>query len=341
MKEELISEISRQLNIMQDSGAESLCKAIYSATGKMALASLWDHPENENFVSIQHFKKRAAKTLAAYLAIYPKAGVYFSEDLSGIIEDIYETYRRNGFFYHSSHRLFSAAPSIGGMEQCTLYRGVPPDQKCCMSGLGLYGVRRDTNPSDKSVAEMFNMQTQPFHVYLQEVLRSNSWSKANWPEDAEFLRIASPFSRGYWKSNPDKTDNISMVRYGFPNKLYAFYRWRDGIFEQKPIPAWRIDDFRTIGQSGSGEYRRIACALLDHIGQLPPILVSFKDWIARIKLGYRLPPAEEDFFKLYSWPINYDVTPKTPQVFQREMSVMVYPILRQHLESIGYRFLEE
>ena len=130
MKEELISEISRQLNIMQDSGAESLCKAIYSATGKMALASLWDHPENENFVSIQHFKKRAAKTLAAYLAIYPKAGVYFSEDLSGIIEDIYETYRRNGFFYHSSHRLFSAAPSIGGMEQCTLYRGVPPDQKC-------------------------------------------------------------------------------------------------------------------------------------------------------------------------------------------------------------------
>ena len=132
-----------------------------------------------------------------------------------------------------------------------------------------------------------------------------------------------------------------MVRYGFPNKLYAFYRWRDGIFEQKPIPVWRIDDFRTIGQSGSGEYRRIACALLDHIGELPPILVSFKDWIARIKLGYRLPPAEEDFFKLYSWPINYDVTPKTPQVFQREMSVMVYSILRQHLGSIGYRFVEE
>ena len=45
MKDQLISEISKQLNIAETAGTESLCKAIYSATGKMALASIWDHPE--------------------------------------------------------------------------------------------------------------------------------------------------------------------------------------------------------------------------------------------------------------------------------------------------------
>ena len=74
MKDQLISEISKQLNIAETAGTESLCKAIYSATGKMALASIWDHPEDEKFVSIQHFKKRAAQVLDAYLSIYHRIG---------------------------------------------------------------------------------------------------------------------------------------------------------------------------------------------------------------------------------------------------------------------------
>ena len=87
MKDQLISEISKQLNIAETAGTESLCKAIYSTTGKMALASIWDHPEDEKFVSIQHFKKRAAQVLGAYLSIYPEAGHRFPLDRSGIIED--------------------------------------------------------------------------------------------------------------------------------------------------------------------------------------------------------------------------------------------------------------
>lgn len=341
MKDELISEISKQLYIAETPGIESLCNAIYSATGKMALASLWDHPEDEPFVSIQHFKKRTARVLDAYLAIYPKANLRFPADRSGIIEDIYETYRRNGFFYHASHRLSPSAPSSGGLEHCVLYRGTPPEQKCFMSGLGLYGIKRDI-VHRQSAAEMFDMQTQTISDYLQEVLRSNDWMEIDWPEDAEFLRLEPPFSRGYWKEKPDRTENISMAHYGAPNKLYAFYRWKDGHFEQKPIPAWRVDDFRTIGQPGYGEYRRIACGLLESVQRLPPIMVKATEkHTVSIKLGYRLPPAEEDFFKLYSWPINYNITPKTPQVFQREMSEMVYPVFKQHLEAIGYCFVEE
>ncbi len=341
MKDQLISEISKQLNIAETTGIESLCKAIYSATGKMALASIWDHPEDEDFVSIQHFKKRAIQVLDAYLSIYPEAEHRFPLDRSGIVEDIYEIYRRNGFFYHSSHRLYPAAPSTGGLGECILYRGAPPNQNCFLSGLGLYGVTRDTEHG-QSAAEMFDMQKQPLSDYLQEVLAGNNWNEVEWPEDAEFLRLKPPFSRGYWQEKPDKVETPSMARYGTPNKLYVFYRWFNGHFEQKSIPAWRVDDFRTIGQPGYGEYRRIACGLLEAAQQLQPVVVKgLPSHTVSIKLGYRLPPAEEDFFKLYSWPINYDITQKTPQVFQREMSEIVYPVFKQHLESIGYHFVEE
>lgn len=341
MKDQLISEISKQLNITETAGTESLCKAIYSATGKMALASIWDHPEDENFVSIQHFKKKAAQVLDAYLSIYPEAEHHFPPDRSGIVEDIYETYRRNGFFYHSSHRLYPAAPSTGGMGQCVLYRGVPPEKPCDMSGLGLYRVIKDAEYG-QSAAEMFEMQKLPLSDYLQEVLAGNDWNEVEWPEDAEFLRLKPPFLGGYWKEKPDKIETPSMARYGVPNRLYVFYRWLNGHFEQKSIPAWRVDDFRTIGQPGYGECRRIACGLLEAAQQLPPVRVKFSTkHTVSVKLKYRLPPAEEDFFKLYSWPINYDITQKTPQVFQREMSKTVYPVFKQHLESIGYRFVEE
>ena len=341
MKNQLISEISKQLNIAGTADTESLCKAIYSATGKMALASIWDHPEDEEFVSIQHFKKRAAQVLDAYLSIYPEAGRHYPPDRSGIIEDVYETYRRNGFFYHSSHRLYPAAPSTGGLGECVLYRGAPLEQKCFMSGLGLYGITKAENQA-QSAAEMFDMQKQPFSEYLQEVLASNDWNEADWPEDAEFLCLNRSFTKRYWQAKPDKAETPSMARYGAPNRLYVFYRWINGHFEQKSIPTWRVDDFRTIGRTSDREYQRIACALLDMLHQLPAITVkSTRNSTVKISVGYRLPPTEEDFLKLYSWPINYDITQKTPQVFQREMSEIVYPVFRQHLESIGYRFVEE
>ena len=338
MRDELISDLYKQLNISEPHGVESLCKAIYSATGKLALASLWDHPE-EPCVSIQHFKKRATQVLDAYLAIYPKAKFRFPEDRSGLIEDIYETYRRNGFFYYSPHHLSPAAPSIGGTKQCVLYRGASPETKLSMSGLGMYGTRENPNCS-RSAAEMFGLKNEHLTVSLQEALKRNNWMDIEWPEDTEFLRLNPPFSKGYWQNKPDKTENISMARYGAPRKLYVFYRWKDGHFEQKPIPAWRIEDYRDIGNPGYGEYRSIACGLLEAVQHLPPVTVKFDGSIAQIKLGYRLPPAEEDFFKLYSWPVNYDIAPDHAQVFQREMSKVVYPIFKEHLQSIGYCVVE-
>lgn len=83
-------------------------------------------------------------------------------------------------------------------------------------------------------------------------------------------------------------------------------------------------------------------ALLKSYDMLPPVRVSSAGDLVDIKIGYRLPPSEEDFFKLYSWPVRYDFPIiRSPQVFTRQMAKEVYPVFRHVLESIGYCFAEE
>ena len=61
MQDELISLIARQSNIPQgkETYNEWMQRVIYSAAGRMALASLWDFQDNEDTISIQYFKKKS------------------------------------------------------------------------------------------------------------------------------------------------------------------------------------------------------------------------------------------------------------------------------------------
>lgn len=340
MIDELISSIGKQLNISQSFDPIGVCQAIYSVAGKMALSSLWDHTEDEDTISVQHFKKRAAQIFDAYLSIYPKTVPFFPDNREYLINDIYEIYRRTGHFYHTSHKLSPAAPSYCQIDKVSLFRGGSPDSKHFMSGLGFYGIYVDQG-AQKTVAEMFDLQTQPMANYLHELLQNGDWMSVEWPDGTDFLRIEPPFSHGYWKDQPDTNGKIALARYGEPNKIYAFYRYENGQFWQKIIPEWRVNDFRTNGQIGHGEYRRIAVALLASYNELPASTVKRNGNLVEIHLGYRLPPSEEDFFKLYSWPSNFDVSYDSPQLFTRTMSASVYPLFKHQLETIGYRFVEE
>ena len=155
------------------------------------------------------------------------------------------------------------------------------------------------------------------------------------------MRLDPPFSRGYWQKTPDKSIRVSLARYSEPNKLFAFYRYHDGQYQQKPIPEWRLRDWFSNSASNYGEYRRIAIALLKQYGTLPEIKAKTLGNLMEIKVGYRLPPSEEEFFKLYSWPVSYDFSPSFPQVFTRKMAKQIYPMFKQTLELLGYCFVEE
>lgn len=52
MTSDLTASIGRQLNIPGPDDNERICRIVYSAAGQIALASLWDHTEDGDPVSI-------------------------------------------------------------------------------------------------------------------------------------------------------------------------------------------------------------------------------------------------------------------------------------------------
>lgn len=338
MIDDLLISIGRQLNIPQSEDSEWACRVVYSVAGQMALASLWDQDEDSSSVSVQHFKTRITGIFDAYEGIYPKIGTVFPKDKADLIEDMYSIYLRNGFFYHTPHQLSPAVYAVAGNGSIALHRGGSPDDKLSMSGLGFYSYQKPA--SDRTIARMFGLQEQSFEEYFEELLGDRSWEPIEWPDNAEFLRLDPPFKRGYWQQIPGKDGRISLARYGEPNKIFVFYRWDSGIYQQKPIPEWRLRDHFS-NEAGYGEYRRIAIALLKRYETFPEIKARDSGNFVEVKVGYRLPPSEEEFFKLYSWPVRYDFDKKSPPVFTRMMAKQIYPMFKSELESIGYCFAEE
>lgn len=334
---QLIRIIGKQLNIPITDGSKSVCRIIYSVAGQIALSSLWDSEEGNNYVSVRHFKKRISDILDAYKSVDPETRTLLLDDNDRLCDEIFSIYLRCGFFYHSPHRVSPATVSISGSDGVILHRGFSPDENLYMSGLGFYSIGNSFE--GKSIAQMFGLQEQNFENYLGELLGYSDWQPIEWSEDAEFLRINPPFSGGYWHQIPEKSDRISLARYGTPNRIYAFYRFESGRYWQKAIPEWRLRNCFYTDTGTVGEYIRIANALLNLYGTLPDIKVKRQGSLVEFNLGYLLPPTEEAFFKLFSWPRDYSGEMKNN--FSREMSTQLYPLFKNTLTQLGYCFLEE
>lgn len=339
MPNKLLSAIATQLNIPKTDEQECHCQIVYSIAGQMALASLWDHTEEKGPISIQHFKIRAGEILDAYGELVPNIGALVSEFKDGWIDEIYSVYLRTGYFYHSNYHISPAAPKISVSEDVVLYRGISPEKTMFMSGLAFYSNRAKSTAG--RVSDMFGLQEQTFEQYLEEILNQSEWESIEWPDNSEFLRLDPPFSRGYWQQDPTKDGRISLARYGLPNRIFVLYRYHDNHYQQKVIPSWRLQDYFSNNAGNYGEYRRISIALLKRYGTFPDIKINKQDSLIEIKLGYRLPPSEEEFFKLCSWPVRFNFSPKEPQVFRRKMAAPVFRLFRHELEKIGYHFVEE
>lgn len=191
MGNELIISIGRQLNIPGKVDNEWMCRVIYSIAGQMGLASLWDYDEDEDTVSIQHFKERIAEIFAAYEELYPSIKFIFPEKKSDLIDEIYHIYLRSGFFYHSAYRISPAVPSFATYNNLTICRGSSPDVQLFMSGLGYYS--RQKSSADKSIAEVFGLQNQGLEDYLGGLLGDGEWVPIDWPDSAEFMYLGPSF----------------------------------------------------------------------------------------------------------------------------------------------------
>jgi len=330
--EELLLEIGQELNIKKGvSEPNELWKEriVYSAIGRMALASLWDIDGDNKSVSITHFKHRIERLLYAYKELYPKCMQRFIISDEELSNEIYKVYTEAGFLYHSPNRISSTAEVEAKAGTMVCVRGANLKRNVYISGLGTYN-RAKVNPLQCTLQQVFRFQRQTLKEYWQQVITTDNWLVIDPQMRKEYLRLEAPFSRGYWKDTPDKDGCISLLRFGHPGQqLYFLYRYINGQYKGSALPEWMVKEYK---------YRRVATALLAGNGTLPGVTYSIDGDVVNIRLNYLLPPEEMNFLKAYSWPQSFL---KLPCDFNRVMQKEIFFAFKEELEKIGYHFMGE
>lgn len=332
---DLLYEISNELGIRKDKQedeAQWISRVIYSSVAKLALASVWSNAEDYNTDTISHFKNYYKKLLDAYINIFSDSSNMFLPNHDELSEEIYKILISNGCFYHMPYRLSPAVKKISVVNNIVLARGLPPKNTFNMSGMGFY-IENSSINSKEDVFDMFNISRITFDKYLEQIIKSKEWIPAELNKNIDgynFLKIQPPFTNGYWKKEPDKENVVSLAKFSeINNTIYFLYKYDNGKYFKLPLEDWRVEQY---------QYRAISTGILQSCNKLPPINAKLSDEIVYIKLNYLLPPNEENFFKLYSWPINYLTI---DQNFNRIMSKKIYNVFKSILKQLGYQFREE
>lgn len=326
----LMRNIAQEMNISRgNSESEESYKSriVYSAIGRISLASLYDDDNDEN-ISVQHFRKRTETLYDAYLSMYPEINRVFTAEADNFSQEVYDIFLNAGCIYHEPNRITASSFRTAQSNGIIFSRGTPLSRKIYLSGLGEYLPAKSKEDS-VTVPELFGLQRLSLSELWQKTSANIHLSEINPPANFEYLRKIPPFSRGYFTDQPDKDGKISIMRTGLNgSRLYYFYTYKDDKFLGMQIPSWQADN---------GEYRFLSNSLINSEGNLPLSVYHVDNNIVRLTLKYLYPPSVMNMIKLYSWPESYN----TFSNFCFIMSSPVFFALKGELERLGYSFKEE
>ena len=357
-RETLLSEIQEDLALSPEAGEEEgsfRSRLIYSAAGRMTLASLWDMEEKRQKrgaaiatsmgafmdrasgpgevwpnLPLAHLKSMLKARLSAFMTLYPEGAELLPppEDLS---QEIQEIYGDAGFFYHRPYWAAPALPNSASFGHLTLHRAGSPFLKSRMSGLGLYTFGHETArmteeraknlDTTREIREMFLLPPLPLIESLQEILRTGDYESVKIPKHAEFLKMHGPFAGGFWipPSDREKT-NLTLMRVRIRKMQYSCILL--------------TGDGRGVEVS---DWKRAAAALLIWNKAMPKIRVSLGKSTALVELPYPLPEEEEALFRLLTWPVRKS----SGAGLSGRMALPVYELFRSLVLEDGYEIEEK
>ena len=112
------------------------------------------------------------------------------------------------------------------------------------------------------------------------------------------------------------------------NKLYYLYKIQDSQLLVSQLPLWLVYD---------KQYRLLSNGCLMQMKKLPEFSFHEDGGIVRIFVSYLLPPAEQHFLELYSWPKNFV---NLPNRFRRICSREIFSAIKFIFEQEGYQWKE-
>lgn len=331
----LLSRIASDLNILKGS-SESVdawkARIVYSAIGHMAFASLYDVQEDDNPVSITHFKRRVEKLYNSFISMYPELKTVFLIQADELADEIYNVFLQAGCLYHSPNRITATVPQVACSNQIAFMRGTALKQKVFRSGLGAYLPALKPTGDSITVTDLFCLQRSTLSSLWERTVTNIKWSEITLSTKTEYLRTTPPYNSGYFKEQPDKDGRISILRTGMPGSyLYYFYTYQANKILGMQIPAWQVDNV------DNSAYRTLSNCCIYSEGHLPPAIYHVDQGIVSLRLQYLYPPSELNMIKLYSWPLRY----YNFGSFNRILTGSVFFAIKSELERIGYGFVEE
>ncbi len=287
----------------------------YSLIGGHMLTSLYDFDDDlqltennkDETVSTQHVLKRG-EDLAKALGV---------NDFN--CNNLRELLLKTGYMLHKNNRLTYPSKTTADDGCMSFVRGIPPWEKICISGNGLYSF--SLSHSGICAEKMFQIEEQEIKEWFENFTKKTKWEEAEYlPQNVDFLNINHEAKNGYWQTKPPK-QGITLCRTkGNVEKEYTILRI-SSIIEKCPLPNW---------QTENGEYRRITIALRIANGNMPTVTVLLKKYTARIVMDYLLPSSEQSFVELYSWPTTGD------SHWRRTVAIALYPTFKRIFNRLGF-----
>ena len=270
-------------------------RVIYSVLGQMADASLWDKTEDDQPISVVHFKSRMKDLLESYCGIFNGLRKLFGYNYENLLEEIYNVQLEGGKIYHSAYRLSPASYSAAVVDDVLFARGMAPDEQQLVSGQGTY-LLSSNNKESVPLPEMFQLPDQTLTETWRYLVKTAKWNQFRPNDITEFLRTDPPFKYGYWQREKPVAQEVTLIRMGMNgNGFYYLYQEKGGQAFVSQLPVWMTEDHF---------YRRVSNALLSAKQSLPAATYHEDGAIVMLSLQY-LPAAEElNLIKLYSWPTS-------------------------------------
>lgn len=304
-------------------------RIIYSAIGRLALASVYDLQEDDasapQSVSIKHMKNRIKDVCEMYSYLYPEILSEWNAD--NLSDEMYELYTNAGYFYHVNYRVVPAMDVCATCFYIKYMRGSCFATGIKMSGLGMYMDSSEAGDVNE-IKGMFGLEETTLDVLWKKVISGRAW-RIGRENDVEYMRVRPPFTKGYWEKRIPIKDGISILRTCNDGRnLYYLYKLEDGNVYVRQLPDWMVVQKR---------YRVFMNACLKQYSTLPKInYVDYGD-VVYVNFQYLLPYRELHFCKLFSWP-QFFRGDKIQDDFNRIFSKNVFKSLKSILMKQGYSF---
>lgn len=349
---EVIERLSSYVGLPYPDTMDELSYLFQSFAAKKVLENLLDIQLKPKSVSMIAAGRALAETMYSLSQLYCEDGVWCNKSLCFKWAALQlRLWIATGVVYHAPH-LVCLAPSLLSVRDANgvaLGRNVGLAVNSRMSGVGTYLLCDDSYQEvpELPVEEMYNLQRQSLMQLCAEY-DSLPWEDREYGEYFDFVSVSDAYRVPVWSPRLANQE-ISLLRLKKHFDECKLCRRENNLFQIKNLPAWFITDFRPQGRTNlsPGEYVRVVNALKKQRGNLPPIGFQKRGFYTKLTLFAVLPPSEQDWLCLYSWPgkVNMDQlsSGKDYSIFDNFNRIMVSDVfepVKACLEKIGYTFRE-